>query len=519
MQLINLAERIKTNNVNYIEYYSKSEKLKKNFTEFYQDVIKVVSMLKSKNIGEGDYIGIFSRNNYEWIVIDVACFIAGHVLVAFPESFTSEQIYKYVKMLNVKLLYSDADINDLCADFLEVVPINEVKNYPEVKNDIELPILKKDRKFTVVFSSGTTGIPKAIALRQDAVEKTILAAGQYFEFSSSDKNLCFLPLSVFTSRMYIYSALLCGFQTTITIPELVLPALRIYKPSIMQGVPYFFENVANVFNMKLNEKLSTRMIYSFYQILRKLKITFLYRPIQKKIYKQIKDTFGGNIRYLITGTAPISERTLRIYEEANLNLFESYGLNETGVLTVNSPNNYKIGSVGKILPQYDIYIDPQNQVIIKSDYFWCDGYLDNENKDKFRVNEDGFYETGDTGYIDNDGFLYLTGRCVDTITLKNGNKLNPQEIEKYLNKSELIKQSLVYSKDLKMVNAIVVKQSPEVSNKDIEMEIKKINYEIESNKRINEFICINEAFTVENKLITPNLKLNRSEIIKKYIEI
>jgi len=514
MELSNLAYKIKDNSENYIEFYSKKSNIKKNFSEFYKDVLSVISFLRKRDIKQGQSVGVYGKNSYEWVVVDVACFIGNYVLVAFPDTLSGEIVKNNINQFDVKILFADNDLMNNLDIQIDIENLEQVAFYDKEDEITDIPILNGKRNFTIVFSSGTTGIPKAMALRQESIEQTIMSSVKFFELEKDDKNLCFLPLSIFTSRLYIYSAFLLGFNVAITTPELVMSALRMFKPTIMQGVPYFFENMANLYKIKLGETISRKLYYITYQIYKKLGINSMYEKCRKRIFGEFKNIFGGKIRILVTGTAPISEKTLILYKEADIDLFESYGLNETGVLTVNYPNNCKFGSVGKILPQYEITFDSQQQVLVKSEYFWSSGYLNSENGSN--INKDGFLETGDIGYIDEDGFLFIRGRCVDVITLKNGIKLNPADIEKMINKNEYIKQSIVYSDDLKKVKAIVVKRNKEVSNKEIAAAIEAVNKQLELSKRISEYSCTDEEFSVKNNMLTPNLKLNRKYVVEKF---
>lgn len=515
--MLDLAHKIQVNTTNYIEIYFKGIKFKKSFREFYGDVVCVARMLQNSDVKSHDKVAVFGRNSYEWLVTDIACLLSNVTLVALPESFTEEMIQSYCSRFEVKKIYSDCtfdnkELNDMTALLSEL----DFSNSGD--QTFQWPAFEENRKFTIVFSSGTTGIPKSLALRFDSVEKTIMTAMKYLNFQSDDKNLCFLPLSIFTSRMYIYSALMLGFNLTITNADYMFSALRIYEPSIMQGVPYFFENVYFRFQTGLQESLKKRIIKNLYYGSKKLHINPVANKLKHALFQDIQRIFGKNMRCMITGTAPISESTLRFYQEMNIHLYESYGLNETGVLTVNYPGHEKVGSVGVVLPHYEIVIDEQDQITVKSDYFWSDGYLEEENAGKFKINEKGYYETGDTGYLDSENFLFITGRCVDTITLKNGMKVNPQRIENILNKKADIKQSMVFSSDLKKLTAIIVKMSDQVTDQDIEKQIEQVQQELDTKEQIANIICTTQQFSVENGFLTANLKLNRKEIIKAYAD-
>jgi long-chain acyl-CoA synthetase len=519
IKLSNLLEKMRCNNRNYLEYYNQGIKIKKTYTEVYGDVLKTLSLLNELGLQRGHKVGIMCNNKYEWILVDLACLFGGYILVAIHTKDFQSKLEYLVSELNINIIFIERKIKNELNVKLNLFEIDSLTEQIKAKEKA-VPgdfTFKEDDIFTIVFTSGTTGISKGIGLRIKAIEHTITVTSNQFNYTNNDKILTFLPLSVFTSRLYIYGAFILDSNLITTVPEMALSALRIYKPTIMQSVPYFFESICNIFFQKINYSILSVSAYKLYDFLGEIMPPVIRKKLHQKLFGEVINYFGGNMRIMITGTAPISRKVLEFFKKTGMVLYESYGLNETGVLTLNSPNDSKIGSVGKLLDGYSIFFDDENQILVKSEYFWSNGYIkadDGVNKEVFR--KDGIIATGDIGWIDEDGFLFLNGRISDVISLTSGQKVHPIVVEKHLNSSLLIKQSMVTGNNKPYLVAIIVKNNKDIKNKQIREEIKKQNRDLPEHQMIKDFVAIDEAFSFQNGQLSNNLKLNRAEIYKKY---
>ncbi len=516
-KLIDIAEKIKNNKLNTIEYYNRDIKLKKTYSEFYVDITKALTYIRSKVEGTGQKIGIMSTNKYEWMLVDLACLFGGYTLVAVHAKDFENKLDNVVKEFDIKLMFVEKKYMELsCGNAIKT----ELDSFLETisnEKESDQESFCVNEMFTVVFTSGTTGIPKAIGLKSRSIEHTIEVTSKQFNYMPDDKTIAFLPLSVFTSRLYIYGAFLLDFNVLITVPEMVLNALRIYKPTILQAVPSFFESICNVFFQQIMSSKINKCIYSLYMRWGGKLPPKISKKLKNKIYGQIVSYFGANMRVMITGTAPISVKVLEFFNAAGIPLFESYGLNETGVLTLNSPEACRIGSVGKPLDGYYIKIDENGQVLVKSDYFWSHGYLNVGDEATAKIfRDDGYAATGDIGWLDDDGFLFLKGRISDVITLTNGQKVHPSVIEKHLNNSSFIIQSMVIGSNRPYLTSIIVKNHAETDDKVIREEIKRLNRDLPVHHQVKNFTIVTEQFSLANHQLTNNLKLNRKVIYEKY---
>ena len=509
-ELKNVSDLLSKNSINYIHYYAKNNERKISFQQLLQDAGNLVSFFKQIGVKQDEAIGICNVNSYEWLVVDLACIIGGYMTVVFDSNTEKEHIMFYVERLHIRMIYSDHlhSISDIW-----VFTSEDICNYSQKKMDLDTTVIDPSDWFTVVFTSGTTGIPKAIVLKRTSIEHTINTAMACMEVLKDDCNLSFLPLSIFTTRMYIYGAYLFGYNVVLTTPDFLWLALAKYRPTIMQGVPYFFENYAHLFKKRIQENFLRRLSFAINKWLN----TYKMPNSLAWTYKAARLRFGNRMRFMITGAAPISAETVQFYVDAGLDLLESYGLNETGIISTNLPFERKVGSVGKVLDGYEIKIDPDGRILVRSDYFWTDGYLTSDGLVRLEIDSDGFFCTGDVGHLDKEGFLFVTGRMNDVILLKNGKKINPAEVEKVLNSFPPIGQSLVFSNDQNTVSALLVLNIT-YAEKDAAYCIRKFNRENIFDITIRKFLIIQEGFSFDNGMLNTNLKLNRRKITETYLK-
>jgi len=513
-----LLKKLKSNNTNALDFYIQGKKQRKPFSELYADVMKAATLLHQKGIGKNDRVGVLGNNTYEWILIDLACISLGAVSVAFHNNKFENELTVVKEKYDLRWLFLDdiykeenypEDITTLFSELGESV--EKLEHYEE----FFCPLDQKDM-FTIYFTSGTTSFPKAMGMSLASCGDFISNGSQLVEFEDSDKVILFLPFSAILERIYIYTAILVGFDIVMVATENVMKSLRMDKPTIMLGIPYLFENIHKVFEDTLRESVVTRIVVNSFFKLRPVLPKSLDLFLQKKLFKKVHQFWGGKMRLMLTGAAPIRKETLQFYQNIGLTLLEAYGLSETGLIGLNTPKHNKIGSVGKAFPNKDVVIDDQGQICVKGDYLFSSGfkYLDASEDDLVKFRDDGFFETGDTGYFDDEGFLFINGRIKEMIVLSNGKKTHPHTIEEKLNASPQIKQSMVFGENKPYLTALIVTDCTDHS--EIEEEIKRINKQLPNALYIKDFHITNVEFKKENGQLTEIMKLNRRKILETY---
>jgi len=208
---------------------------------------------------------------------------------------------------------------------------------------------------------------------------------------------------------------------------------------------------------------------------------------------------------------------LKIYEQAGLRIYEAYGINEVGLVSLNNEHDYRRGSVGKPYPSKEILISKEHEILIKSEYNWGTHYInDVRNAAAQTFTKDGYVATGDIGYLDEDGFLYIQGRLKEVLVLSNGDKIHPGVIEEDLKQTRLVKQAVAIGNQRPFIVCVIVLEDPKLPIGKIKDAIHEINKGYANSFKIKDFIIANSPFTVENGLMNSTLKINRNAVYKKY---
>lgn len=493
-------------------YYEKGARKEKEYSDMYTDIAHAVSYLKSLSLRQGDRVGIVGKNSYPWMVVDLACICCGYITVPLDAKFTKdlrEKIEEY--QLSYVLVGNAAEEAERIISFEKVLAYrNEVQErlHPVQIDDLDV--------FTFNFTSGTSGMPKAIETKKMSFNNLINESQKLFKFRKEDRFLIFLPLNVYLERCYIYASILIGFDIILINPEYVFTALQKESPTVIIGVPYFFENVQRLFNAKAKSNIVLKSMLGIYTFFKKIGLGFMFNhrfPIFVKLW-------GGKIRYLLCGSAPIKRSVLDFYDHMGLKIYEGYGMNEIGgMVSLNYPENIKYGSVGKAFPGKKISFDEQGQIMVQSKYNANETYYKPQGVVEKNVTylENNMVATGDVGYEDEEGFIYITGRIKDLIVLSSGIKVHPAFIERKMQQGmNTITDCCIYGDNKPFLTALVVPKNINSSKQEIEDQIRKINEDLPSEQKIYDFFISKEAFTAENKMLTSAFKLNRKEIYNQF---
>lgn len=518
IKLGNIPMALKENSLNFLEYYGDKSYLKKTYSEIYIDLMRLLVFIKKQDISKGDKIGIIGKNSYEYLLADLAAILGGYISVPFPEKDFKNQIESLAGTFGLKLLFADEKYIEN-GGMESVYNLNQLFKLIESEdyNNAEVYPVDDEDVFTIIFTSGTTGSPKGIEMRVKCVEEWIGTLMNRFEFYRDDKVIDFLPLSISNARLFVYGAILIKFNLTLTTPEQLLRVLAVSQPTILQGVPYLFETIYWTIINNIKASFPKHLLFKAYLALKKFLPQKVINKMQNKLFKSVIMLWGGKMRLIVTGSAPISKSILKFYDDIGLRIYEAYGINEIGLVSINSPGAYRIGSVGKPFPTKSIKIGDNREILIKSDYSWGRKYInDDQGYSELIFRQDGFVSTGDMGYIDKDGFLYIEGRIKEVLVLNNGDKVHPNLIEEELKNTQIIKQAVAIGDQRPFVVCVVVLHDESLPKSKIQEVICTVNKKLPETLNIKDFITAKEPFTVENGLLNSTLKVNRIAVYKVY---
>ena len=512
------------------------------------------------NMGlKGKRIAVISENRYEWALAYLAIAAGTGIVVPLDKSLPENEIKNLIKRSKVEAIFYSHKYDEIMmkiqnenqANLKYFISMdleehgNGVYSENKLKNEGKELLEKGDTSFVdakidnegmgiMLFTSGTTAMSKAVALSHKNICANLMDITSVIEINENDVFLSFLPLHhTFECTVgFLYPLYKGACITYCEGIRHIAENIREYKVTAMISVPILLENMYKKVMKGIEKKGKLEKVKKGIKIsnlLLRFKI-----DVRKKIFKEIHDTLGGKVRLFVNGAAALDSNVEKGFNELGFRTLQGYGLTETSpVLAAENDKYVKIGSVGKVFPSVDIKIENPNEhgigeIVAKGPNVML-GYCENEEATN-EVLKDGWFYTGDLGYIDKQGYLFITGRKKDVIVLKNGKNIYPEELETLLGRIPGIKESMVYGKpeetdeaDLKLCAKIVYDLEAMKDEYGIETEeeiSKKLWEKIkEVNKKMPAYKYIREAmFTQEELIKTTTQKVKRHEELKKILQ-
>jgi len=418
--------------------------------------------------------------------------------------------------------------------------------------------VKPEDLASIVYTSGTTGVPKGAMILHRNIYAVCQAMSLLVGFHPDDLALSFLPLSHVFERiggqfLAIYEGLVAAYAESI---DAVAQNMMEVRPTIMNGVPRFFEKVYNrvqaeVRNMPQAQQYLIRWALALgkraarhrensrngvHDIVRKIYRAEL-RVAERLVYSRIRRRFGGRVRFMVSGAAPLSSEVQLFFELIGIPILEGYGLTETTApISCNTPGGNKRSTVGRPLPGVEVKLAEDGEIMVRGPNVFA-GYYKNEEatRDAFR---DGWFLTGDIGEVDEEGFLKIKDRKKDIIITANGKHVAPQYLENLFAGDGLISHILVYGDRRKYITALVTlspdglesfARSNSISYssldelvhhplvlREVEGIVSRKNQRLATYEQIRKFLVLDHEFSVERNELTPTLKVKRKVITERY---
>ena len=442
----------------YKETPDSEEYIKITYEQFAKDIEDLACSLLKQDCSR---IALIADNRYEWCVSYLAITTAGLVVVPLDKSLPGNEIKDLLKRSESDgVIFSDKYLDimkeakcevKICMDFKK--DKDGILSYSKLLKDGKntdhseynnISLNNKDMSI-ILFTSGTTNISKAVMLSQYAICMDLYALSQMIEITTEDKFLSFFPLHhTFESTTTFLFGTSCGI--TIAICD----GLKYIQKNLVEYHVTGFVCVPLMLEIMYKKILKTIKEQKKTTIVNIMRVLFRHANIEtkRKVFKSIIDGLGGKLKTIIAGGAPMDKETIKGYNDFGFDVHQGYGLTETAPVLAGENSFYKkTGSVGFPLPTIEIKIDKPDkngigEIIAKTPAIML-GYYKNEKATK-EVIKNGYFHTGDLGYIDDDGFLFITGRKKDMIVLKNGKKIFPEELEILINKLPYVTESMVF---------------------------------------------------------------------------
>lgn len=457
----------------YKETPSSKEHIKITYSQFASDIKSLGTALINLGLSQKK-IAIISPNRYEWCVSYLAITTSDMVVVPLDRALPNNEIESLIIRSKAEAVIFDKKYSEVfskiakekssnLSHFICMDNLADFSTYSNLMQKGHSLLLNGDNKYDnvkidnkkmsiMLFTSGTTSISKAVALSQSNICEDIYALAQMTDIRKEDTFLSFLPLhhtfeSTTTFLYGTYSGITIAFCDGL---KYVQKNLAEFKITGFVCVPLMLEIMYKKIKKGIEEQGKAKLVATMTKISNGLlKIGI---DIRRKIFKQILDNLGGKLRILIAGGAAMSKEAIQGFLDLGINLLQGYGLTETSPVVAGENDKFKrCGSVGFPLPCINVKINNPNsegigEIAVQAPTVMLE-YVDNPEATN-EVLKDNWFYTGDLGYFDKDGFLFITGRKKDVIVLKNGKNIFPEELEMLINKLPYVSESMVFGRPL-----------------------------------------------------------------------
>ena len=549
--------------------------------------IKYIALgLADLGVKAGDRIAIISENRPEWSLTDLAILSLRAVNVPIYTTQAVEQI-RYIledsgaKMLFIsgkkifrhaenaiqsverleKLIFFDEDSlpeNDGRAMTYQTLE-NRGRELEKVDSQIfetSLNQIKTDDLATIIYTSGTTGEPKGALLTHENFTSNIVAISKGLPIKSNDRSLAVLPLSHIFERTVFYVLCANGVAIHFCASFDQLGAfLAEVKPTIMTAVPRLFEQVyhkivkkgkaaggwkTSLFDWSLD---IAQQYWSAQDKGEKVpaSLNFKHAIASRLVFSKWREGVGGSLRFFVSGGAPLSRKLSYAFWAAGIPILQGYGMTEACVTCANRPDDNKVGSIGTPFDGIEMKIAESDGEILVRGANVMRGYLNNPEETAKAIDDEGFYHTGDVGYVDADGHFFITDRKKDLFKLSNGKYVAPQQVEALLKQSPLVAQAVAVGSGRKQVGALIVPdwetlkqtlkdegieaegsreelcENPQII-KRVQRDAIEFTREMNDYERVKRVYLLPREFSIDKGEMTPTLKIKRGVIDEKYEE-
>ncbi len=535
----------------------------------------------------GDRVAIVSESRHEWSTADLAILGLGGIVVGIYPASTAEQVQYILEHSQSRIaLVENAEQLDKLAQVRSQLPGLEavvVFDPPEQAGDRAqwlsldelcergralrgrepelgeqcMDAVKPDDVATIVYTSGTTGPPKGAVLTHSSLCEIADIAARALGLGEDDVGVVFLPLAHSLQRVTAYAGLGAGVTGWFAPSLEQLPeTLQAAQPTVLQSVPRLFEKIhTRILGGVAEQPVRRQKLFAAAMAVGRkhsalirggervpLYLRLAHAAVDRVIFSRVRArVFGSRIRFLISGGAPISAELLEFFHAMGLLILEGYGLTETSApATVNLPYAYRFGTVGRPLPQTEVRIADDGEVLIRGPGVFREYYQDAEATAQ-AFEPEGWFRSGDIGELDADGYLRITDRKKDLIVTAGGKNIAPQNIENLLKTDPHISQVVVHGDKRKHLVALVTLDAEQMQSwarahgredldptalaqdEAVQQMVRQIiettNRELPRYEQIKKHRIVAEDFSVENGMLTPTLKVRRREIESCYREL
>ena len=542
-----------------------------SYKELADNVQTVGKGLIALGIEHGDRVAIFSDTRPDWTLCDLATVAIGAVVAPIYQTSSADEAKHVLSDSEAKLVFCEnsemvdkvEEVREGCPSIEHIVVIegdregamslNELRqkgeDVEEEQFDERVAAVSPDDLFTIVYTSGTTGPPKGCLLTHGNYRADIEMCEEAADWGEEPTLLLFLPLAHVLTR--ILQMLVLDIGGTLAYWEgdkdKIMDNLQEVEPTHFSAVPRIFEKIYGRATAEATG-LKGKAFWKAVDIGRRTRederagkqsnpiLQAEYLQADKHVLSKVRNLFGGNLEFAATGAAPVQKEMLEFFDACGVLVLEGYGATETSaVATINQPDDFRFGTVGKALPGSEVVIaEEDGEILIRGPHVF-QGYHGMEEETKEDLDEEGWYHTGDIGELDDEGFLSITGRKKDIIVTSSGKNIPSGYIENKIAASRWVSHAVVYGDDKPYLVALVTLDQEErdslikeagaggddlANDESIRSEIQKAIDETNSDlarvEQVKKFAVVDRELSQEEGEITPTMKVKRNVVYENF---
>ena len=538
--------------------------------------------LAACGVRKGDRVGIVSRTRSEWSDADLAVLCSGAITVGIYPTASAAEMEHILGQSGCRLLFVENDeLLEKMVDIRRKIGLPEkmvlfetkrnrlpagVIPFPELKRlGCELDLLEPGRfdetwrsvapddLATIAYTSGTTGPPKGAMITHANLYHTAINAVTTQNLDEDDFGIAYLPLTHMLQRLTVYAVLHSGVRGVYAESiEKLIDNFRELKPTIQVGVPRIFEKIHARIMQRIAgaSPLQQRIFAWAMQVGRRsspyrkereplpFMLAVRHALADRLVFRKIRDVFGGRVKRLLCGGAPMPMELLEFFYAAGLLILEGYGLTETvAPVSVNRPDDFKFGTVGRLIEGIEAKLGEGNELLLRGQGLFR-GYYKDPEATALAIDADGWFHSGDIAEIDSEGFIRITDRKKDIIVTAGGKNISPQNIETMVKALPFISHVMVHGDRRNYLTALITLDEAEIRDfaaregiaasspealashpeirRLVEEHIVAVNARLAPYETIKRFAILPLDFTEAAGELTPTLKIRRREITRKY---
>jgi long-chain acyl-CoA synthetase len=546
-----------------------------SWDQYLAEVQQIAAGLRAIGVQKGDIVAINSETRAEFYLADLGIMANGSVAAALYHSYPAADLIRTITGSDAKVLFIE---NPKMFSALKTAPVEQFILFtgeaegamtlkeliakgeqalaaaPTLLDEITGAVTSDDNAI-LYLTSGATGEPKMVMVKHGALVRNIEMGPQVLPMDQRDMTIAFLPSAHITQRVVmellpIHSGVPVTFSESLS----KLPGeMKSVKPTVFVAPPRFWERIYSSIRTEVNKrpKLAQRIFFAAlgvglaaarYRRQGKPVPAYLHFPLKlanKIAFSKIRERFGGRLRVAISGGAPLGAELAEFFEAIGIPLVEGYGLTEGGVVVFNPVDRPVAGSIGKALPSVEIRFAEDGEILVKSPSLFS--HYHNDPEATASVLQDGWLHTGDSGRIDEEGYIYITGRKKELIVLSNGKKVFPSRAEGLFKLEPLISQVVLVGDRLPQVTALFTihpnaaealpgmdawKGKPieelataDLVTKEVQRLVSKVNKQLAPFEQIRKFRILPRDFSIETGEMTATMKVRRAKVLANFKDV